>query len=195
MTNRSFLVLFVPIVLTSVAQTQMITNVNDPTKTTYGEKGQDTPKELDVFSFLIGTWEGKGETRLDDGRVVEYKVTSIGRYILSGTAIADEFHAPAPDGTPYLGINLLYYDRNRQNWIVEYLNVSNSFLRKLVNSSFGSVTVRGRNVTVAMESPEMSYRERYEVEDGGSWILRTETSADGGRSWNERQEIRFQKVQ
>lgn len=195
MTNRSFLVLFVSMALTSLAQTQTTTNVNDPTKTTYGEKDQDTPKELDVFSFLIGTWEGKGKTRLDDGRVAEYKVTSIGRYILSGTAIADEFHATAPDGKPYLGINLVYYDRNRQNWVVEFLNISNSFLRKLVNSSFGSVTVRGRNVTVAMESPEMSYRERYEVEDGGNWVLRTDTSTDGGKNWNEQQEIRFQRVQ
>ena len=195
MTNRNFLVLFVSIVSTSMAQTQTTTNVNDPTKTTYGEKGQDTPKELDVFSFLIGTWEGNGKTRLDDGRVAEYKVTSIGRYILSGAAIADEFHATTPDGKLYLGINLWYYDRNRQNWVVEYLNVSNSFLRKLVNSSFGSVTVRGRNVTVASESPEMSYRERYEVEDGGSWILRADTSTDGGKNWNERQEIRFQRVQ
>jgi hypothetical protein len=104
-----------------MAQAQTTTNVNDPTKTAYGEKDQDTPKELDVFSFLIGTWEGKGKTRLDDGRVAEFNVTSLGRYILGGTAIADEFHATTPDGKPYLGINLLHYDRNRQIWVVEYL--------------------------------------------------------------------------
>jgi Protein of unknown function (DUF1579) len=195
MINRSLLVVFLSTVLTSMAQAQTTTNVNDPTKTTYGEKDQDTPKELDAFSFLIGTWEGKGKTRLDDGRWREYKVTVIGRYILGGTAIADEFHAPTPDGKPYLGINLRHYDRNRQTWVVEYLNVSNSFLRKLVNSRSGSVTVSGRNVTVAGESPEFSYRERYEVEDGGNWVLRIETSTDGGENWNERQEIRFQKAQ
>jgi hypothetical protein len=115
-------------------------------------------------SFLIGTWEGKGKTKLDDGTVAEYTVTWIGRYILDGTAIADECHGPAPDGSPYLGINLRQYDRNRQTWVVEYLNVSGSFLRKLVDSHLGSVTVRGRNVTVASESPGMSYRERYDVE-------------------------------
>ena len=168
--------------------------MNDQTKTTYGEKDQDAPKEMDVFSFLIGTWEGKGKTRLNDGGVAEYKVTAIGRYILSGAAIADEFHLITPDGKQYLGINLLYYDRNRQNWVVEYLNVSNSFLRTLVNSRFGSVTLRGRNVTVASGSPELSYREGYEVEDGGSWVLRVDTSTDGGKSWNEVQEIRFERA-
>jgi len=168
--------------------------MTDPTKTTYGQRNQNAPKELDVFSFLIGTWEGKGKTKLDDGKVAEYTVTWIGRYILDGTAIADECHGPAPDGSPYLGINLRQYDPNSKTWIVEYLNVSGSFLRKLVDGRLGSVTVRGRSVTVASESPGMSYRERYDVEDGGNWVFRADTSTDGGKSWNEGWvEIRFQR--
>jgi hypothetical protein len=197
MTNRSYLVVFVTaaLTLTSMAQTQEPANMNDPTKTAYGEKNQNTPQELDVFSFLIGTWQGKGKTRLDDGTVAEYPVTWIGRYILDGTAIADETHGPAPDGSPFLGINLRHYDRNRKTWIVEYLNVSHSFLRKLVDTRLGSVTVRGRNVTVASESAAMFYRERYEVEDGDNWVLRVDISTDGGKSWDEKQEIRLQRVQ
>src|SRR5262249_27285036 len=104
-------------------------------------------------------------------------------------------HGPAPDGSPYLGINLRQYDRNRKTWIVEYLNVSHSFLRKLVDARLGSVTVRGRNVTVASESAGMFYRERYEVEDGDNWVLRVDSSTDGGKSWDEKQEIRLQRVQ
>ena len=169
--------------------------MNDPTKTTYGEKNQNTPQELDVFSFLIGTWQGKGKARLDDGTVAEFPVTWIGRYIFDGTAIADETHGPAPDGSPYLGINLRRYDRNRKTWIVEYLNVSHSFLRRLVDTRLGSVTVRGRNVTVASESAGMFYRERYDVEDGDNWVLRVDSSTDGGKSWDEKQEIRLQRVQ
>jgi hypothetical protein len=195
MTNRIYLVLIISAVLTCTANAQANTNMTDPTKTTYGHRNQNAPKELDVFSFLIGTWEGKGKTKLDDGKVVEYTVTWIGRYILDGTAIADECHGPAPDGSPYLGINLRQYDPNRKTWVVEYLNVSGSFLRKLVDRRLGSVTVRGRSVTVASESPGMSYRERYDVEDGGNWVFRADTSADGGKTWNEVQaEIRFQRV-
>ena len=54
-------------------------------------------------------------------------VTWIGRYILNGTAIADEFHSLTPDGSPYLGISLRQYDADRETWIIEYLNVSNFF--------------------------------------------------------------------
>jgi len=171
--------------------------MNDPTKTAYGEKNQNTPQELDAFSFLIGTWQGKGKTRLDDGTVAEYPVTWIGRYILDGTAIADEVHAPAPDGSPYLGINLRQYDHDRKTWIIEYLNVSHSFLRKLVDARSWSVTAHGRNVTVALESAELFYRERYEVEveDGDNWVLRVDTPSDRGESLNETQEIRLQRVQ
>ena len=195
MTNRIYLVIIFSAVLTCTANAQANTNMTDPTKTTYGQRNQNAPKELDVFSFLIGTWEGKGKTKLEDGRVAEYTVTWIGRYILDGTAIADECHGPAPDGSPYLGINLRQYDPNRKTWIVEYLNVSGSFLRKLVDRRLGSVTVRGRSVTVASESPGMSYRERYDVEDGGNWVFRADSSTDGGKTWNEVQaEIRFQRV-
>ena len=195
MTNRIHLVLIISAVLTCTANAQANTSMTDPTKTTYGQRNQNAPKELDVFSFLIGTWEGKGKTKLDDGKVAEYTVTWIGRYILDGTAIADECHGPAPDGSPYLGINLRQYDRSRKTWVVEYLNVSGSFLRKLVDSRLGSVTVRGRSVTVASESPGMSYRELYDVEDGGNWVFRADSSTDGGKTWNEVQaEIRFQRV-
>jgi hypothetical protein len=195
MTNRIYLVLIISAVLTCTANAQANTNMTDPTKTTYGQRNQNAPKELDVFSFLIGTWEGKGKTKLEDGKVAEYTVTWIGRYILDGTAIADECHGPAPDGSPYLGINLRQYDPNRKTWIVEYLNVSGSFLRKLVDRRLGSVTVRGRSVTVASESPGMSYRELYDVEDGGNWVFRADRSTDGGKTWNEVQaEIRFQRV-
>jgi hypothetical protein len=37
--------------------------MSDPSMTTYGENNPDSPKELSVFSFLIGKWEGKGRTK------------------------------------------------------------------------------------------------------------------------------------
>jgi hypothetical protein len=39
-----------------------------------------------VFAFLIGKWEGRGKTRLPDGKVAEYSVAWIGRYILDPIA-------------------------------------------------------------------------------------------------------------
>ena len=111
---------------------QVVTSVTDPTKTAYGEKSPRAAKELDVFAFLIGKWEGRGKTRLPDGKVAEYPVAWVGRYILDGTAIADEVHAPYPDGRPSLGITFRQYDETRKAWVIEFLNVSESFLRRQV---------------------------------------------------------------
>jgi Protein of unknown function (DUF1579) len=167
----------------------------DPSKTTYGERNPGAPNELAVFSFLVGKWQGTGKTRLPDGKVAEFSgVSWIGRYILDGTAIADELHAAYPDGRPFLGISLRQYDASRKTWIVEHLNVSDSFLRKQVNAGSGSVTVNGRNVAVSSESPGTSVREHYLVADQDNFVYRLDVSTDGGRSWNEGQiEMSFRR--
>ena len=170
--------------------------VNDPTKTVYGEIGAHAPPELRAFAFLIGKWDGKGKTRLADGTFGEYPVTWIGRYILNGTAIADEAHAPAPDGSPYLGISLRQYDALRKTWIIEFLNVSGSFLRKQVNADAGAVTITGQNVLIVSESPAVKIREHYLVPDQNHFTYRLDVSSDGGKSWNEGQvEMTFRRVE
>ena len=110
-------------------------------KTTYGEKDPRAPRELDIFAFLIGTWEGTGRTKLPDGKVAEYPVKWVGRYILDGMAIAGEVHAPNPDGSPALGITFRQYDTTRATWIIEFLNVSHFILRRQVRPGTGSVVV------------------------------------------------------
>jgi hypothetical protein len=167
----------------------------DPSKTTYGDRNPAAPNELAAFSFLVGTWQGTARIRLPDGKVAEkIHVSWIGRYILDGTAIADESHSVYPDGTPALGITLRQYDAGRKAWIVEFLNVSESFLRKQVNPRSGSVTVNGRNVTVSSESPGMSVREHYLVADQDHFAYCLDVSTDGGRSWSEGQiEMSFRR--
>lgn len=168
--------------------------MSDPSITAYGEKNPGAPQELGAFSFLIGKWTGRGKTKIEDGKFAEYDVAWIGRYILDGTAIADEMHAPNPDGSPYLGISFRQYDAQRRTWIVEYLNVAGSFLRKQVNQQSGSVQVNGRNVTVASESPSVAIREHYLVPSDDAFTYRLDVSSDGGKSWNEAQiEMTFQR--
>lgn len=192
-----YLSVAVATLLTCMVGAQTPGSTADPTKTAYGERNENAPKQLDVFAFLIGTWEGKAKSRLADGKVAENSVTWIGRYILNGTAIADELHFPpiAPDVKSYLGISLRQYDADGKTWVVEFLNVSYSFLRKQVNSRAGSVTVRGRTVTVASESPGWAGREHYEVMDRDHWRYRLDASSDGGKNWNEGQlEIALQRA-
>lgn len=184
------------VALIAAASAWGASSVDDPSRTSFGVINPAAPAELRAFSFLIGKWDGKGQTRLTDGTTAEFPVTWIGRYVLDGTAIADEAHAPAPDGSPYLGISLRQYDSGRKTWIVEYLNVSGSFLRRQVNATSGSVVVNGRNVMVASESPGMTIREHYLVPDDDNFTYRLDVSTDGGRSWNEGQIVMtFRRVE
>jgi Protein of unknown function (DUF1579) len=167
-----------------------------PTVSTFGEKGINAPKELEAFSFLIGKWEGTGSTKLPDGKSAQFAATWIGRYILDGTAIADEFHSSAPDGSPYLGISFRQYDGTKKTWVVEYVNVSSSFLRKQVNGNSGSVSVDDRTVVVTSKGSDAWSREVYKVESHDRFSYRIDLSTDGGHTWKVGQiEMQFSRAQ
>ena len=156
----------------------------EPAITSYGTKSTQAPSQLDLFSFLAGKWKGIGTTKLPDGSIAKFEVTWIGRYILNGMAIADEFHSLTPEGSPYLGISLRSFDRQHDCWIIEYLNVSNSFIRRQVNPESGSVRRNGNTVVVISEDGQIKIRESYRIENHSHFTYSTDASHDGGRNWD-----------
>jgi hypothetical protein len=165
-----------------------------PAVTKYGERNAKAPRELEAFSFLVGKWEGTGRTKLPDGKVAEFAVTWIGRYVLDGMAIADEFHSSMPDGSPYLGISLRQYRTDVKSWVIEYLNVTNSFLRKQVGGTSGAVTTSDDSVAVLSQSPDAWSRESYRRHAPDRFSYSIDISTDGGKSWTVGQmEISFSR--
>jgi hypothetical protein len=157
----------------------------EPAITTYGQRNAQAPSQLNLFSFLVGKWNGAGRTRLPDGSYAQFEgVTWIGRYILNGMAIADEFHSLAPDGKPYLGISLRHFDTKHDSWTIEYLNVSNSFIRRQVNPQSGSVSLDAGTIVVISDDGQTKIRENYRVADQNHFTYSTDMSRDGGRSWD-----------
>jgi hypothetical protein len=154
-----------------------------PAVTKYGERNAKAPAELDAFSFLVGKWEGTGSTKLPDGKVAEFAVGWIGRYVLDGMAIADEFHSSMPDGSPYLGISLRQYRADLKSWVIEYLNVTNSFLRKQVSGTSGAVSRNGNSVVVLSQSPDAWSRETYTLSAPGRFSYSIDISTDSGKTW------------
>ena len=155
----------------------------EPAITTYGERNSQAPDELDLFSFLVGKWSGNGRTRLENESYAEWEVTWIGRYILNGMAIADEAHAPGPDGRMHLGITFRYFDTSHASWVVEFLNVSNSFLRWQVNPQSGFVRQDGGSIAVISDDGQSQFRESYRVLDQSHFTYAADMSSDGGRTW------------
>lgn len=154
------------------------------TITTYGQMNAQAPSQLNLFSFLVGKWQGTGKTRLPDGSTAHFGLSWIGRYILDGMAIADELHGNTPDGSPYLGISLRHFDTQHDSWIIEYLNATNSFLRKQVNPRSGSVTLEAGAIVVISEDAQTRIRESYRVVDQNHFTYGMDMSRDGGRSWD-----------
>lgn len=154
-----------------------------PAITPYGERSTRAPAELDTFSFLVGKWQGVGKTKAPDGSPVQFEMTWIGRYVLDGVAIADEFHGATPDGKPYLGISLRHYDAAQRAWLIEYLNVTGSFVRRQVNPRSGAVRREGDTVVVEAEDGETRIRESYRVSGRNRFTYSMELSPDGGKTW------------
>jgi hypothetical protein len=174
----------VPIVALGIA-TASHTVASEPTITTYGARNAQAPSQLDLFSFLVGKWQGGGKTKLADGSYATFEgVTWIGRYVLNGMAIADEFHSATPDGKPYLGISLRQFDPQHRTWVIEYLNVSNSFLRRQVNPHSGSVSQDAGTIVVTSEDGQTRIRENYRVADQTHFSYSTDMSRDGGHTWD-----------
>ena len=156
----------------------------EPAITTYGQINAQAPRQLTLFSFIVGKWKGTGKTRLEDGKFAQYELEWIGRYILDGMAIADEFHGNFPDGRPYLGISFRHFDTKRDSWVIEYLNVSSSFIRRQVNPRSGSVKQAADNTIVVISGDgQTTIRENYHVIDKDHFTYGTDLSHDGGRSW------------
>jgi len=151
--------------------------------TAHGEPNGQAPAELNLFAFLVGKWKGICKAHTAEGPPAEFELTWIGRYILNGMAIADEFHSRAPDGSPYLGISLRYFDTQLGSWIIEYLNVSSSFLRRQVNPYSGTVNVEGDAVVVISEDGQTRIRERYRALDRDHFTYTLDMSGDAGSSW------------
>ena len=157
---------------------------NEPAITIYGQANALAPSQLNLFSFLVGKWNGTGRTRLADGSHAQFELTWIGRYIMNGMAIADEIHSLAPDGSPYLGISIRHFDTKHDSWIVEYLNVSGSFLRRQVNPRSGSVSLDAGTIVIVSEDAQTRIRENYRAADQNHFTYSTDMSRDAGRSWD-----------
>ena len=158
--------------------------VTQPSVTKYGDRNPQAPAQLDLFAFLLGKWNGTGQTRLPDGTHAQFELTWIGRYILNGMAIADEGHSLGPDGKPYLGISLRQFDTSRDSWIIEYLNVSASFIRRQVNPQSGSVRLEAGTVVIRCEDGQTHIREHYRATDRDHWTYVMDLSRDEGQTWD-----------
>ena len=120
----------------------------------FGTLNPNAPAALSRFAFLIGRWRCDARARLPAGEWQTFQATWLGRFILDGYAIADEYRMTGPSGElVVLGINLRAYDAANQTWNLKWLNALSGTWVDLGPKELGGVTVDGQSIVYSFKEP------------------------------------------
>ena len=87
----------------------------------YGNPNHNAPHELSQFGFLIGKWRCDVQTVAEDGALATFKAIWLGRYILDGYVIADEYRMMDRSGQlVMLGSNYRSYNVKTNTWVMKW---------------------------------------------------------------------------
>jgi hypothetical protein len=157
-------------------------------KPEFGERNQNAPEELSRFAFLIGRWQCEAKATSDDGVWRTFDATWVGRFLLDGYAIADEYRMTDSAGKRIvLGVNLRAYDRVRRIWNIKWLNALAGTWVDLGPEELGGVHFDGQSIIYAFKEPIAGHtytRATYTNISPSHFTWRGEKS-DDGKTWSE----------
>jgi hypothetical protein len=155
----------------------------------FGKPNPNAPAALSRFAFLIGRWRCEAKVRSAEGEWQTFQATWLGRFILDGYAIADEYRMVGSSGELIvLGMNFRIYDSAEQVWNIKWLNALDGTWTDLTSEQFGGARFDGQSVTYA-----------FKAERGAQWPFTRATytniskmhftwrgdKSDDGKSWTE----------
>ena len=129
----------------------------------FGKPNPNAPAALAQFAFLIGRWRCDATITLANGESQKYEAAWIGRYILDGYVIADEYGMAIPAGetpageTIVLGMNFRAYDSARQQWNIKWLNALTGTWTDLGTEELGGVRFDGQSIVYAFKEPQAAH--------------------------------------
>jgi hypothetical protein len=153
----------------------------------YGAPNPNPPPELAQFAFLVGEWRCDVRVKGDDGAWQPYEATWIGRYILDGRAIADEYRMWNGAGELIVhGMNFRTYNADKKAWIMRWLHATGAFWLELGPESLGGVRVGPDTITfkyVDLAAPDAIDRVTFSNIEKSHFTWTGERSHDRGRTW------------
>jgi hypothetical protein len=154
----------------------------------FGKPSPNAPAALSRFAFLIGRWRCKAKVRPANGEWQMFQATWLGRFILDGYAIADEYRMTGSAGELLvLGMNLRTYDAARQVWNIKWLDALAGTWVDLGPEELGGVTFDGQSIVYSFKEPVAAHaytRATYTNISKLHFTWRGERS-DDGKSWSE----------
>lgn len=154
----------------------------------FGKRNPNAPTALSQFAFLIGKWRCEAKLRSAHGGWESFDATWLGRYILDGYAIADEYRMTNSSGELLvLGINFRAYDPAKQTWNIKWLNALAGTWIDLGPEELGGVTINGPSIIYVFKEQGLANaytRATYTNISQDRFRWRGENS-DDGKAWNE----------
>jgi hypothetical protein len=114
----------------------------------FGTPNPKAPPELRRFAFIIGKWRCDVRVKGEDGTWKSYQATWVGRYILDGNVIADEYRMTSQTGELIVhGMNFRSYSVEKKTWVMRWLNATGSFWLELGPEELGGVRIDSTTIT------------------------------------------------
>ena len=153
-----------------------------------GRPNPKAPPELARFAFLVGRWRCEARARTPDGNWQSYRATWVGRYVLDGYVIEDEYRMTDAAGNPIvMGLNFRSYDATNRAWNVRWLDGFAGRWLDLVSAEFGGIRFEGRSLSYVFREPTAGHaltRATYTDDSPTHFTWRGEKSEDG-KTWRE----------
>ena len=154
----------------------------------FGTSNPNASPALARFAFLIGRWRCEARVRSDDGEWQTWHATWLGRFILDGYVIADEYRMTDTSGTlVVLGTNFRTYDATKQLWTMKWLNALAGEWVDLGPEELGGVEFDGKSIVYVFKEPVAVHaytRATYTNISETQFTWRGEKS-DDGKEWSE----------
>jgi len=154
----------------------------------FGKPHPDAPAALSRFAFLIGKWRCAAKVRLPNGEWQTFDATWLGRFILDGYAIADEYRMTSSAGQLIvLGVSFRSYDAANEIWKIKWLNALTGAWTDLGTEELGGVKFDGASVSYVFQEPVAAHtytRATYTNISKTHFTWRGEKSGDR-KTWSE----------
>ncbi len=121
------------------------------------------PPELAAFAFLIGSWQCNAKIKSSSGDWQRFEAQWLGRFILDGHAIADEYRMTTlSKELTVLGMNIRTYNSATRTWSIKWLDALTGAWTDLVSPDLGGVHIkrgngRGSSITYAFKEPTATH--------------------------------------
>ena len=154
----------------------------------FGKPNTSAPAALSQFAFLIGRWRCEAKVKSANGEWQAFRATWLGRFILDGYAIADEYRMTGTSGDLIvLGMNFRAYDAAKQTWNIKWLNALAGTWVDLGPEDLGGVRFDGQSIIYAFKEPVAAHaytRTTYTNISKTHFTWRGEKS-DDGKAWSQ----------